>query len=58
MNSEIRTRNLPLVHPSYTTRYYTNYVYITFSFPMYYNKPRVIWLFKALNEFIWKCDQL
>jgi hypothetical protein len=38
--------------------YYTNYVYITFSFPMYYNKPRVIWLFKALNEIIWKCDQL
>jgi hypothetical protein len=38
--------------------YYINYVYIMFSFLMYYNKPRVIWLFEALNEFIWKCDQL
>jgi hypothetical protein len=39
-------------------QYYINYVYITFSILMYYNKPRVIWLFKALNEFIWKCVQL
>jgi hypothetical protein len=27
-------------------------VYITFSFLMYYNKPRVILLFEALNGFI------
>jgi hypothetical protein len=32
--------------------YYINYVHITFSFIMYYNKPRVIWLFEALNKFI------
>jgi hypothetical protein len=25
-----------------------------FSFPMYYNKPRVNWLFEALNELKWK----
>jgi hypothetical protein len=46
-----RTYTLPL-------HYYINYVYITFSFLMHYNKPRVIWLFKTINEFIWKCDQL
>jgi hypothetical protein len=52
VNGEIQTRNLSLAHTllyHYTT---------TFSFLMYYNKPRVIWLFKELNEFIWKCDQL
>jgi hypothetical protein len=46
------------VYPPLPLHYYINYVYITFSFLMYYNKPRVIWLFEALNEFIWKCDQL
>jgi hypothetical protein len=44
--------------PSYTTKLLHQlclyYVFIL----MYYNKSRVIWLFKALNEFIWKCDQL
>jgi hypothetical protein len=55
---EIRTRNISLANTllyHYTT---TSIVYIMFSFLMYYNKPRVIWLFKALNELIWKCDQL
>jgi hypothetical protein len=56
VNGEIRTRNLSLAHT--LLYHYTNYIYITFSILMYYNKPRVIWLFKALNEFIWKCDQL
>jgi hypothetical protein len=32
--------------------------YIMFSLLMYYNKPRVIWLFEALNTFNWKCCQL
>jgi hypothetical protein len=45
-------------YPSIPLHYYTNYVYITFSFIRYYNKPIVIWFFKALNEFIWKCHQL
>jgi hypothetical protein len=52
VNDEIQTRNLSLAYPPIPLHYYTNYVYITFSFPMYYNKPRVIWLFNALNEFI------
>jgi hypothetical protein len=42
--------------PSYTTTLlHQLYLYYV---PMYYNKSRVIWLFKALNEFIWKYDQL
>jgi hypothetical protein len=49
---------LSRAYPPIPLHYYTNYVYITFPFPMYYNKSRVIWLVKALNEFIWKCDQL
>jgi hypothetical protein len=58
VNGDIRTRNLSLAHTilyHYTT---TSIMSITFSFLMYYNKPGVIWLFKTLNEFIWKCDQL
>jgi hypothetical protein len=58
MNGEIRTRNLSRAYPHLPLHYYINCVYITFSSLMYYNKPRVIWLFEALNEFIWKCDQL
>jgi hypothetical protein len=58
VNGEIRTRNLSHAYPPIPLHYYTNYIYITFSFPIYYNNPRVIWLFKTLNEFIWKCDQL
>jgi hypothetical protein len=33
---------------------YITCVYITFLFPTYYNKARVNWLCKALNEFKWK----
>jgi hypothetical protein len=40
MNGEIRTRNLSRAYPSLSLHYYINYVYITFSFLMYYNKPR------------------
>jgi hypothetical protein len=45
-------------YPHIPLHYYINYIYIMFSFLMYYNKPRLILLFKALNELIWKCDQL
>jgi hypothetical protein len=55
---EIRTHNLSRSYLPLPLHYYFNYVYITFSFLMYYNKPRVIWLIKAINEFIWKCNQL
>jgi hypothetical protein len=58
VNGEIRTRKLSRAYPSLPLHYYINGVYITFSFLMYYNKSRVIWLFEVLNEFIWKCDQL
>jgi hypothetical protein len=54
VNGEIRTCNLSHAYPPIPLHYYTNYIYITFSFLVYYNKPRVIWLFKTLNEFIWK----
>jgi hypothetical protein len=58
VNGEIRTRNLSRVYPPLPLHNYINYLYITFSFLIYYNKPRVIWLFDALNDFISKCDQL
>jgi hypothetical protein len=49
---------LSRAYPPLPLHYYINYVYISFSFHMYYNKSRTIWLFEILNEFIWKCDQL
>jgi hypothetical protein len=58
VNGDIRTHNFSRAYPPLPLHYYINYDYITFSFLMYYNKLRVIWLFEALNEFIWKCDQL
>jgi hypothetical protein len=42
VNGEIRTRNLSRAYPSLPLHYYINYVYITFPFLVYYNKPRVI----------------
>jgi hypothetical protein len=58
VNGKIQTHNLSLPYPPLPLQYYINCVYIMFSFLMYYNKSRVIWLFEALNIFIWKCDQL
>jgi hypothetical protein len=49
---------LPSTYPPLPLHYYINYVYITYSFLMYYNKQRVIWLFETINEFIWNCDLL
>jgi hypothetical protein len=59
VNGEIRTHNLSLSHTllyHYTTTLIMSI--LCFSFHIYYNKPRVIWLFETLNKFIWKCDQL
>jgi hypothetical protein len=43
---------LSRAYPTLSLHYYINYVYTAFSFLMYYNKPRVIWLFETLNESI------
>jgi hypothetical protein len=58
LNLHVLCHNLSRAYPPLPLHYYINYVYITFSFLMYYNKLRVILLFEALNEFILKCDQL
>jgi hypothetical protein len=34
--------SLSHIYPALSLHYYIDYVYITFSFLMYYNKPRVI----------------
>jgi hypothetical protein len=55
---DLNSQPLSRAYTPLPQHYYINYVYITFSFLIYYNKPRVIWLFNPLNKFIWKCGQL
>jgi hypothetical protein len=43
------SRPVSLANPPLPLHHYNTCVYITFSFPMYYNKSRVNWLFETLN---------
>jgi hypothetical protein len=48
----LNSQPLSRIYSSLPLHYYINYVYITFSFFMYYNKLRVIWLIEALTVYL------